>query len=117
MIDTTAASTTGWSITAAASVFTDGAATPHLLTADALKVTNVTGAAASGTTPTTALNNTVTYGSGISLAGAGAPIYTTAANTGKGNFNLSPVFTLSLVGNEYPAAYTSTVTITFTAAT
>jgi hypothetical protein len=101
----------GWNITITSTQFTTGAPV-HTLVTTASTVTSVAMVCAG---PGTCTNptNAITYPFGVP-AGAGPPaavkMYNAAANTGMGNFTITPTVQVAIPANAFAGTYTSTVT-------
>ncbi|HET8629763.1 MAG TPA: WxL domain-containing protein, partial [Thermomicrobiales bacterium] len=87
----------GWNLTVTSTAFTTGGTTPHTLATTASSITGVTSACAQGTC--TAPTNAITYPLTVP-AGATAPtavkLFNAAANTGMGQFTVTPTVSVSL---------------------
>jgi hypothetical protein len=103
---------TGWNVTITSTTFTTGGGSPHLLSTTASNATGVTSSCATGTC--TNPTNSITYPLGVP-AGSSAPtavkLFNAAANTGMGNFTITPTISVSIPANTYAGTYTSTVTV------
>lgn len=101
---------TGWNLTITSTTFTTGAPV-HTLSTTASSLTGVTSACAQGTC--TNPTNAITYPVGVP-AGATAPVavkfFNSAANTGMGDFNVTPTIGVTIPANAFAGTYTSTVT-------
>ncbi len=92
--------------------FSTGGASPQTLPATASAITGVTavGTKSSYTAPT----NGVTYALGVPAAPT-APtavkLFNAAANTGMGQFTVTPTITVTVPANAYTGTYTSTLTL------
>lgn len=103
----------GWNTTVTSTQFTTGGATPQTLATTASSMTAVTSAATAGTT-TTAPTNAITYPLTVPAAAtAPAPVkyFNAAANTGMGEFTLTPTVGVSIPANTYAGSYSSTLTL------
>ncbi|HEX3455133.1 MAG TPA: WxL domain-containing protein [Gaiellaceae bacterium] len=102
----------GWNVTVTSTTFTTGGGSPHLLSTTASNATGVSSSCATGTC--TNPTNSITYPLGVP-AGSSAPtavkLFNAAANTGMGNFTITPTISVSIPANTYAGTYTSTVTV------
>jgi hypothetical protein len=102
----------GWNVTITSTTFTTGGGSPHLLSTTASNATGVTSSCATGTC--TNPTNSITYPLGVP-AGSSAPtavkLFNAAANSGMGNFTITPTISVSIPANTYAGTYTSTVTV------
>jgi hypothetical protein len=96
---------TGWSMTIAATPFSDGSG--HTLAPGT--VTGVTEACHSGSTCTQATSSGVSYP--LTVSGTAAKFFNAAANTGLGKVDVTPTVAVTVPGNAYAGTYTSTVTL------
>ncbi len=103
----------GWKLQITSTQFTTGGGTPRTLGTSSLRVSGVTSACDAGTctTPT----NAVSYPHTVPAA-ATAPtattMYSSAVDTGMGDFTLTPTFQLTVPANTYAGTYSSTITVT-----
>lgn len=95
---------TGWSVTVAATPFTDSA--NHTFAAGS--VTSVAQACAAGSS-CSAPTNSVGYP--VALSSTASKVFSAAANTGMGKVNVTPTVETTVPGNAYAGNYTSTLTI------
>jgi hypothetical protein len=102
----------GWNLTITSTQFSTGGGTPHTLSTSASTMIGITSACAQGTC--TNPTNSVTYPLGVP-AGAVAPtavkFFNSAANTGMGDFTVTPTDEVAIPANAYAGTYTSTVTL------
>jgi hypothetical protein len=101
---------TGWNATITSTQFTTGTKT---LATTASSITGVTSAAAAGTT-TTAPTNAITYPLGVPAAAtapAAVKLFNAAANTGMGQFTLTPTVAVGIPANTFAGSYSSTLTL------
>ena len=102
----------GWNVTITSTTFTTGGGSPHLLSTTASNATGVTSSCATGTC--TNPTNSIGYPVGVPAAGT-APtavkLFNAAANTGMGNFTITPTISVAIPANTYAGTYTSTVTV------
>ena len=102
----------GWNVTITSTTFSTGGGSPHLLSTGASTVTGVSSSCAGGTC--TNPTNSVGYNLGVP-AGAAAPtavkLFNAAADTGLGNFTVTPAVQVAIPANTYAGTYTSTVTL------
>lgn len=102
----------GWNLTVTSTTFSTGSVSPRTLSKTASQVTGVTSACARGTctTPT----NSITYPLTLP-ADATAPtavkLFNAAANTGMGDFTVTPTVGVTIPANAYSGTYTSTITL------
>lgn len=101
----------GWNLTITTTTFTTGT---HSLPTTASNVSTApTVVCTSGSTCTNPTNG-VTYPLGVP-AGATAPtpvkLFNAAANTGMGNFTITPTVTVSIPANTFAGSYASTVSV------
>lgn len=105
----------GWALSITSTTFaTAGGKT---LPNTALAITGVTSACDQGTC--TAPTNGVGYNLTVpadTVAPTAVEFFEAAVDTGMGDFTITPAFQLSIPANTYAGAYSSTVTITHTAA-
>lgn len=95
---------TGWSVTVAATPFTDSS--NHTFSAGS--ITSVAQACASGSS-CSAPTNSVTYP--VALSSTASKVFSAAANTGMGKVNVTPTVETTVPGNAYAGSYTSTLTV------
>jgi hypothetical protein len=102
----------GWNLTITSTTFTTGGGSPKTLSTTASSVTGVVSACKQGTC--TAPTNAITYSFSVPAA-ATAPtavkLFNAAANTGMGEFNVTPTVSVAIPANTYAGTYTSTVTL------
>jgi hypothetical protein len=102
----------GWNVTITSTTFSTGGGSPHLLSTGASTVTGVTSACATGTC--TNPTNGISYNLAVP-AGGTAPtavkLFNAAANSGLGNFTVTPTVQVAIPANTYAGTYTSTVTL------
>ena len=101
---------TGWNVTVTSTTFTTGSKN---LATTASTVTGVTSACAVSTTCTSPTNAT---GYPLTVPAAAAPptavkLFNAAANTGLGNFTLTPTVQVAIPANTFAGTYTSTITL------
>jgi WxL domain surface cell wall-binding len=103
---------TGWNVTITSTTFTTTAPV-HTLSTSASTVTGTTATCAGGTTCTNPTNS-ITYPLAVPAAGT-APtavkLFNAAANTGMGNFTVTPTVQVAIPANTYAGTYQSTVTV------
>jgi hypothetical protein len=103
---------TGWNLTITSTQFSTGGGSPHTLSTSASTITGITSSCAQGTC--TNPTNSVSYPLGVP-AGATAPtavkFFDAAANTGMGDFTVTPTVQVAIPANAYAGTYTSTVTL------
>lgn len=100
----------GWNLTITSTAFTDGT---HSLANTSSSLTGVTSGCVAGgscTNPTNSLSYPLTVPAAAS-APAAVKFFNSTANTGMGRFTITPSIDVSIPGNAYAGAYTSTVTI------
>ena len=109
--DDNTGSGTGWNLTVTSTQFTTGAPL-HTLSATASSLTGVTSVCAQGTCtdPTNATTYPVTVPAGATPP-AGVKFFDAAANTGMGDFTITPSIGITIPANTYAGIYTSTVTL------
>jgi hypothetical protein len=103
----------GWNTTITSTQFTTGGSTPQTLATTASTITGVTAVAAAGTTAT-APTNAITYPLAVPAAAtAPTPVkyFNAAANTGMGEFTLTPTVQAAIPAKAYAGTYTSTLTL------
>jgi hypothetical protein len=103
----------GWNTTITSTQFTTGGATPRTLSTTASAITGVTSVATANTT-TTAPTNAITYPLAVPAAAtapAAVKYFNAAANTGMGEFTLTPTVKVSIPANTYAGSYSSTLTL------
>jgi hypothetical protein len=102
----------GWNVTITSTTFTTGGGSPHLLSTSASTATGVSSSCASGTC--TSPTNSISYNLAVP-AGSSAPtpvkLFNAAANSGLGNFTVTPSVQVAIPANTYAGTYTSTVTL------
>lgn len=111
--DDATGSGTGWNMTITSTQFTTGGGTPHTLATSASSLTGVTVSCVSGATCTNP-TNAITYPLTVpaaSTAPTAVKFFNAAANTGMGNFTLTPTINVTIPANAYAGTYTSTVTL------
>jgi hypothetical protein len=93
--------------------FSTGGTTPHTMPTNASTITAVSSACTSGNTCTNPTNS-ITYPLTIP-AGSPAPtavkFFYAAANTGMGQFTITPTVKIAFPANLYAGTYTSTITL------
>ena len=101
----------GWNLTMTSTSFNDGAG--HTLATTASSLASSTSACTGGGTCTNPTNS-ITYPLTVPAA-ASAPaavkVFNAAATSGMGRFIVTPSINVSIPGNTYAGAYTSTLTI------
>jgi hypothetical protein len=103
----------GWNATITSTQFSTGGVTPKTLATTASTVTAVTSTCVTGATCTSA-TNAITYPLGVpaaSVAPAAVKFFNAAANTGMGQFTVTPTVQLAVPANTYAGTYTSTLTL------
>ena len=102
----------GWHLTITSTQFTTGGATPRTLSTSASSITAVSASCTHGTC--TNPTNGTSYPLGVP-AGSSPPtpvtFYNAAANTGMGDFTVTPTVEVSVPANAYAGTYTSTLTL------
>ena len=96
----------GWHINIAATTFSDGVVDGETLATDALKVTEASSVAVTGTN---AVNN-VPYA--LTVPVTAVKLFNAAVDTGMGEINVTPTFTIDIPATTQAATYTSTITTT-----
>jgi WxL domain surface cell wall-binding len=101
---------TGWNVTITSTAFTTGTKS---LANGASTVTGVTSSCAALTTCTSPTNAT---GYPLTVPAAASPpvavkLFNAAANTGLGNFTLTPTVQVAIPANTFAGTYTSTITL------
>lgn len=108
----------GWNLTITSTQFSTGGATPKTLATTATTITGVASACKQGTC--TLPTNAITYSALTVPAGATAPtavkFFNAAANSGMGEFTITPTFSISIPANAYAGTYSSTVTLSIVSA-
>jgi hypothetical protein len=103
----------GWNATITSTRFTTGGATPRTLAATASTITGVTSVCATGTC--TMPTNAVAAGALQVPAGATAPapvkFVNAAADSGMGQFTVTPTVSVAIPANAYAGTYTTTLTL------
>ena len=102
---------TGWNLTITSTTFTDGAS--HTLATTASSIASVTSTCVGGGTCTNPTNST-TYPTTVPAAAtapAAVKFFNSALNTGMGRFTVTPSVNVTIPGNAYAGAYTSTLTV------
>jgi hypothetical protein len=103
---------TGWNLTITSTHFSTGGGSPHTLPNGTSAITSITASCAQGTC--TNPTNSVAYPLGVP-AGASAPtavkFFNAAADTGMGDFTVTPTVRVTILANAYAGTYTSTVTL------
>jgi hypothetical protein len=101
----------GWNLTITSTTFTTTSPV-HTLSTGASSVTGVVSACKQGTC--TDPTNAISYPFTVPAAGT-APtavkLFSAAANTGMGEFNITPTVNVTIPANTYAGTYTSTVTL------
>lgn len=102
----------GWNTTITSTQFTTSDATPRSLPTTASTITEVTSAATGGIT-TTQPTNAITYPLAVPAGGAANPVkyFNAAADTGMGEFTLTPTVEVTIPANTYAGTYSSTLTL------
>lgn len=104
----------GWNVQLTSSHFVNANPTPQALSSSATTVTGINSATCKQGT-CTAPTNSVSYTSLTVPAGATPPaavkIFDAAANTGMGDFTVTPAFQISIPANTYAGTYSSTLTL------
>ena len=101
----------GWNATITSSWFNDGSG--HNLGASASDISGVSSTCVAGgscTAPTNAISYPLTVPAG-STAPAAVKLFNAAASTGMGRFTVTPTIGVTVPGNAFAGAYTSTVTV------
>ncbi len=102
----------GWNMTITSTQFTTGGGSPNTLPTGASTITGVTSSCATGTC--IAPTNAITYSMALP-AGATAPtavkVFNAAANTGMGQFTITPTVSVAIPASSYAGTYTSTITL------
>ena len=101
----------GWNTTITSTRFTTGGATPRTLSTSASSITGVTSACAGGTctNPTNGISYPVAVPAGAEAAAV--KFFNAAAESGMGEFTLTPTVAVSVPANTYAGTYTSTITL------
>jgi hypothetical protein len=104
----------GWNLAVTSTTFTNGSS--KTLPTTALSITGVAAACDVAGTCTDPTNN-VSYVSGLAvpadaIAPAAVKFFNAAADTGLGDFTISPTFSLIVPATAYAGTYTSTITLT-----
>ena len=102
---------TGWNLTITSTTFNDG--TSHTLATTASSIASVTSTCVGGGTCTNPTNST-TYPTTVPAAAtapAAVKFFNSALNTGMGRFTVTPSVNVTIPGNAYAGAYTSTLTV------
>ena len=101
----------GWNLTITSTTFTTGA---HSLSTTASNINAAPTVVCTGGSTCTNPTNGITYPLGVPAA-ATAPtpvkLFNAAANTGMGNFTITPTITVSIPANTFSGSYTSTVSV------
>jgi WxL domain surface cell wall-binding len=101
----------GWNLTITSTTFTAGT---HTLSTTASNISAAPTVACTGGSTCTNPTNAITYPLGVPAA-ATAPtpvkLFNAAANTGMGNFTITPTVTVSIPANTFTGSYTSTVSV------
>src|SRR2546423_1626914 len=100
----------GWNTTITSTTFNDGAG--HTLPTTASSITAVSSTCRAGGS-CTAATNAIGYPLTVPAAAtapAAVKLFNAAANTGMGRFTVTPTIAVTMAGNVYAGAYTSTVT-------
>lgn len=112
-VQDTTGSGAGWNLTITSTQFSTGGGSPRTLATNASTLTGVTSSCASGTC--TNPSNSISYPVAVP-AGASPPpavkFFDAAANTGMGDFTITPTIGVFVPGNSYAGSYTSTLTLT-----
>ncbi len=103
---------TGWNLTITSTQFSTGGGSPHTLSTSASTITGVSASCAQGTctNPTASIS----YPLGVpaaAVAPTAVKFYDSAANTGMGDFTVTPTVQVSILANSFAGTYTSTVTL------
>jgi hypothetical protein len=101
----------GWNLTMTSTTFNDG--TGHTLATSASSLAAATSACTAGGTCTNPTNS-ITYPLTVPAAAtapAAVKVFNAATNTGMGRFTVTPSINVSIPGNSFAGAYTSTLTI------
>ncbi|TML04450.1 MAG: hypothetical protein E6G36_06155 [Actinobacteria bacterium] len=103
---------TGWNLTVTSTSFSTGGGSPHTLPTNTSAITAITASCAQGTC--TNPTNSVSYPLGVP-AGGSAPtavkFFNAAADSGMGDFTVTPTVRVTILANAYAGTYTSTVTL------
>lgn len=103
----------GWNLQITSTTFSTGGATPKTLSTSASSITGVNAVCDAGTC--TAPTNDVTYPLTVpadATAPSAATFFSAAADSGMGDFTVTPTFSVDIPANTYAGDYSSTVTIT-----
>jgi hypothetical protein len=102
----------GWNLTVTSTQFSTGGATPHTLSATASAVMSVTAECGKGTctNPTNGTLYPVVVPAGVTPP-TPVKFFNPAANTGMGDFNVTPTVRVSIPANAYAGSYSSTLTV------
>lgn len=98
----------GWHLSISATQFTANDASGKTLSASAASITAASAVCDQGT----CTNPTNSVGYPLTLATTAAPLFNAAADTGMGDFTVTPTFQVSVPANTYAKTYESTITIT-----
>jgi hypothetical protein len=101
----------GWNLTMTSTTFNDGAG--HTLATSASSIASAASACTVGGTCTNPTNS-ITYPLTVPAAAtapAAVKVFNAAANTGMGRFTVTPSINVSIPGNSFAGAYTSTLTV------
>ena len=95
----------GWNLQISATAFSDGSG--HTLAQG--QVSSVAQACKAGSTCTVGTSSGISYP--LTISTVAAKLFNAAVNTGLGKIDVTPTIDVSIPGNAYAGAYTSTVTI------
>jgi hypothetical protein len=98
----------GWNLEISATTFSDGFG--HTLAPG--QVSSATSACKGGSTCTAASSSGITYP--LTITGTAAKFFNAAVNSGLGKIDVTPTVDVSIPGNAFAGAYTSTVTLAAT---
>ncbi len=102
----------GWNLQITSTTFSTGGTTPKTLSTSASSISAVSTVCDAGTctAPTSNITLPVTVPAGAT-APAAVKFYNATANTGMGDFTVTPTFKVSIPANTYAGSYSSTVTL------
>lgn len=100
----------GWNLQITSTAFTDGT---YSLDTDAATITGVTSACDQGTCtdPTNSISYAALTVPADTVAPAAVKLFNAAANTGMGDFTITPTIRVAVPANTYAGNYESTITI------
>lgn len=108
----------GWNLTVTSTQFSDGATpTPHTLPTDASSINSIpTATCVAGITCVPPTHNTSPVAYPVTIPAGAAPptsvkFFNVDANSGEGEFIITPTVTITIPATTFAATYTSTVTV------